>query len=487
MKIKFSVITVVKNGMPYLEDSLRSYHEQEYSNKELIVVASKSHDSTGKFLLQNKKKINKLIINSSLNLYESLNKGISLATGNYIIVLHSDDIFFHKNILTKVASFIKKKNFADIIFGDIIYVDRNYLKKITRVWKSKKFNDYPKAIKYGWAPPHTAIFIKKSIYKNYSYLTNFKISSDYDLVIKVFNNNNIIKQYFPNYISIMREGGVSTANIKNLILKLKEDYKIIKLNKINLISLIIKRLIKIFQFFPLLYIKQKIEISKSILQNNSIIVTKNMNYLNKTNKFIYSALNLAFLGFINKIEVNRNYVLWPDGIGSKFIDYKLKKTPGRALVEPLLKRIKHSSLIVIGNYNIRTDLYLKKFTKRVRYFSLPFGDINIILKSVNNLKINKNELIFLNIPTPKQEILANLIYQNNKNARIVCIGGGLNMASGLEKKVPKIIDNIGAEFLWRLKQDTTRRLGRLILSFFGLLYNYRLIKIVSKNFKILKT
>ena len=130
MKVKFSVVTVVKNGMPYLEDSIRSFCEQEYSNKELIVIASKSNDSTEKFLLQNKKKINKLIINSPLNLYESLNKAISMATGDYIIVLHSDDIFFKKDTLLKVANFIKKEKFADIVFGDILYVDRNYLKKI---------------------------------------------------------------------------------------------------------------------------------------------------------------------------------------------------------------------------------------------------------------------------------------------------------------------------------------------------------------------
>jgi glycosyltransferase involved in cell wall biosynthesis len=487
MKVKFSVVTVVKNGMPYLEDSIRSFCEQEYSNKELIVIASKSNDSTEKFLLQNKKKINKLIINSPLNLYESLNKAISMATGDYIIVLHSDDIFFKKDTLLKVANFIKKEKFADIVFGDILYVDRNYLKKIIRIWKSEELNDYAKAVRYGWSPPHTGIFVKKNIYNNYSYMTNFKISSDYDLIIKIFNDNNITKKYFRNFISIMRDGGVSTANIKNLFVKLKEDYEIIKINKINLISLIIKRLVKIFQFFPLLYISRNLIISKSILKNNSIIITKNMNYLNNTNKFIYSALNLAFLGFLNKIEVSRNFILWPDGIGSKFINYKLKKTPGRDLVKPLLNEIEYSSLLVIGNFNTKTDLYLKKFTKKIRYFKIPFGNIKLILKSIDNLKINQKELIFLNIPTPKQEILACYIFKKNPNSRIVCIGGGLNMASGLEKKVPEIIDKMGIEFIWRLKNDTARRVSRLLLSFFGLLYNYRLIKTISKNFKILRT
>ena len=81
MSIKFSIITVVKNGMPYLQDCLTSTLEQKYSNKEIIIIASESNDSTEHYLKENKKKINKLIINSKLNLYEAINKGIKISTG----------------------------------------------------------------------------------------------------------------------------------------------------------------------------------------------------------------------------------------------------------------------------------------------------------------------------------------------------------------------------------------------------------------------
>jgi|LakMenEpi03Aug12_release.lakeMendotaPanAssembly.Ray.scaffolds.fasta_scaffold98339_3 glycosyltransferase len=487
MNVKISIVTVVKNGMPYLQDCLASAMEQKYSNKEIIVVASQSNDSTNKFLLKNKKKINKLIIGSKLKLYEAINKGIKLSTGEYIIILHSDDIFFNKYVLKNVAEFIKKKE-CDIVFGNIIFVSRENINKISRSWISNDKKNYQTAIKYGWTPPHTSMFVKKKIYQQYSYKVNYKISSDYDFIAKSFSNINITKKYTNIFVSIMRDGGISNANIKNLFLKLKEDMDIIKKNNINFIALIIKRLSKIDQFFPSIFkTRIALKISKNILDQNKILITKNINVLNKTSGFIYSALNLAFLGFLNKIKPNRNYILWPDGIGSKIINFKIRKTPGRDIIIPLLKNLKYSNILVLGNYNTHINNFLRKYTKKISYFKIPFGNMDIIQKSVDNLKIKKKELIFINIPTPKQEMLANYIFEKNNETKIICIGGGLNMAAGIEKSVPLYLDKIGLEFLWRLRKDTTRRLFRLILSFLGIFYNYTLINKITKNFKILKS
>jgi N-acetylglucosaminyldiphosphoundecaprenol N-acetyl-beta-D-mannosaminyltransferase len=285
----------------------------------------------------------------------------------------------------------------------------------------------------------------------------------------------------------MRDGGISSVSIQSLYVKLKEDFDIIKKNNINYLALITKRLSKINQFFPsILKKKINLETSKKILDQNKIIVTKNINILNKTRGFIYSALNLAFLGFLNKIQPNRNYILWPDGIGSKFINFKIKKTPGRDLVIPILKNMKYSNILIIGNYNSDVNNFLRKYTKKLNYFQIPFANMDIIKKRVDSLKIKKKELIFINIPTPKQEMLASYIFNKNNETKIICIGGGLNMAAGIEKSVPLYLDKIGLEFLWRLRKDTTRRLFRLILSFFGVFYNYTLINKISKNFKILK-
>jgi UDP-N-acetyl-D-mannosaminuronic acid transferase (WecB/TagA/CpsF family) len=149
--------------------------------------------------------------------------------------------------------------------------------------------------------------------------------------------------------------------------------------------------------------------------------------------------------------------------------------------------MKYSNIVVVGNYNSGVDNFLKKYTKKIKYFQIPFSNMDIIKKTISTLEVNQKELIFINIPTPKQEILANYIFKKNNHAKIICIGGGLNMAAGIEKSVPIFLDKIGLEFLWRLRKDTTRRLIRIFLSFIGIFYNFNLINSISKNFKILKS
>ena len=103
-KSKITIITVVKNGMPYIEDSINSFNSQTYKHKELIVVCSNSTDGTAEYLNKNKNKIDKLIFdNKKLNKYESINLGIKNSTGKIIGVLHSDDFFANKDVLKKIA------------------------------------------------------------------------------------------------------------------------------------------------------------------------------------------------------------------------------------------------------------------------------------------------------------------------------------------------------------------------------------------------
>ena len=125
---KITVITVVKNGMPYIEDSINSFNNQTYKNKELIIVCSKSFDGSEVFFKKNKNKINKLIFDKkSLNKYEAINLGIKKASGNLIGVLHADDFFAKNNILEKVAQEYSKHKSVDLIYGNVLYCKRNNL------------------------------------------------------------------------------------------------------------------------------------------------------------------------------------------------------------------------------------------------------------------------------------------------------------------------------------------------------------------------
>jgi len=200
---------------------------------------------------------------------------------------------------------------------------------------------------------------------------------------------------------------------------------------------------------------------------------QNIKQFNTENNFILSALNLAFIGYLyaNKIKPNDNFIIWPDGIFAIRHGCK-KKIPGRDLIKKLKISKSIKKIIVMGNCSKKELLYLKlKFNLNIENFKLPFGEYTKIVKSLP--KIRRNCLYILTLPTPLQEQIASLISKKNKKFKVICLGGGLKMAAGLEKSCPKFIYNIGLEFLWRLRDDFKRRIIRLIYTFF--MYNLFLL------------
>ena len=136
---KISVITVVKNGMPFVKSAIKSFTLQTYQNKEMIIVYSPSNDGTEEYL-KNIKEENIIVKKdvTSKNRYGSINVGIDLSKGEIFGLLHSDDVFYNEKILDLISKNIS--NEIDLIYGDILYSETHNLKKIKRVWKSSKFN-----------------------------------------------------------------------------------------------------------------------------------------------------------------------------------------------------------------------------------------------------------------------------------------------------------------------------------------------------------
>ena len=168
--MKISIIMCVKNSMPYLMASIRSFQKQKYKNKELIVVYSESNDNS-LYYLQSLDDKNIKLYKYDESIYKSLNFGIKKSKGNIIGVLHSDDVFFNELVLEKISSEYKRKN-IDILYGNILYSSKNNLLHIKRIWNNINIDKNFKL------PPHTSTFIKKEIYKTNIYKTNYKISSD---------------------------------------------------------------------------------------------------------------------------------------------------------------------------------------------------------------------------------------------------------------------------------------------------------------------
>ena len=239
---KVSIITVVKNGMPYLKESIKSYKIQDYKNKELIVVYSNSQDRTYSFL-KTQKCINKLIIdNKTNNKFGALNSGLKNSSGDIIGILHADDIFASSKVLSIVASKFQETKF-DICYGNIKFSLRNNLLAIKRVWISSSHNWLK--VFFGWMPPHVSLFITKKN-KNTLYSNKYLISGDYDYILRVIKKSKKII-HINYFFTIMRLGGISN---KLIFKKTQEDILIAKkyLGLFSIFTIICKNLIKIPQF-----------------------------------------------------------------------------------------------------------------------------------------------------------------------------------------------------------------------------------------------
>ena len=175
---------------------------------------------------------------------------------------------------------------------------------------------------------------------------------------------------------------------------------------------------------------------------------------------------------------------WPDGIFfRRFYNKQYKKIAGRKLIIEMqipdfIKRI-----FILGNLSERSKNFMKEIfhNKEINHINLKYDHVNIIYEEIKFLKFKQSDIIFLTLPTPKQEQLANLIGKNNDFYKVICIGGAIEMASGQEKKLPHILEKFSLEFIWRLRNDTNRRLKRLIKSFC-----YYIVGELSNNFSKLK-
>ena len=179
------------------------------------------------------------------------------------------------------------------------------------------------------------------------------------------------------------------------------------------------------------------------------------------------------------IKIYNELYCWPDGLFKNTLLKNIPKLPGRDLIKSLKIPKNIDKIRIIGNSSEKVEKFLLKKFKCKKFVNnkLPYGNIEEIKKTCN-FKLSKNELTLITLPTPKQEIIAEHLKNNNKNYRIVCIGGGLKMASGEERPPPKSFENYGLETIWRLRNETSRRISRLLISFYYFLRGY-----INNSFK----
>lgn len=247
--MKISIITITFNSAATIEQTIRSVIEQTYPDIEYIIVDGKSTDDTLRISEKYKDKISKIISEPDHGLYDALNKGIEMATGDVIGLLHSDDFYIDTHVIQKYAdTFIKNK--SDSVYSDLYYVDKTNTNKIIRKWKSGEYK--PTSFVNGWMPPHPTFFVRKEIYQKFGkFNTNFKSAADYELMLRFILKNKISVAYLPEYTVKMRVGGKSNVTVQNRVSANLEDRKAWQINglKPRFYTLYLKPFRKILQFF----------------------------------------------------------------------------------------------------------------------------------------------------------------------------------------------------------------------------------------------
>ena len=211
MYMKISVITVCFNSGETIEDCLQSVVKQRYDNVEHIIIDGGSSDNTHSILNQYKSDLSHLVIEKDDGIYDAMNKGIQLSSGDVICLLNSDDVFASDDVLSRVALEFTQHPRAEALLSNITYVDMDDLwGEPLRIGSTKHFA--PWHLRFGFNPPHPGLFLRSYVYKKYGlFELGYSISADYEYIVRLFVKRNI------NYVKtnihsvIMREGGVSSS------------------------------------------------------------------------------------------------------------------------------------------------------------------------------------------------------------------------------------------------------------------------------------
>ena len=265
-----SIITVVHNSETTIGDTLRSVERQNYGFIEHIIVDGASTDKTLE-IVQSFSHVSKIISEPDAGIYDALNKGIRVATGDIIGLLHSDDFYPNQTIISEVVKEFQTKNIQSL-YGDLEYVHPIQTGKLVRYWKSGKFQR--DRFLRGWSPPHPTFFVRREIYEKFGLFNlRLKIAGDYELMLRLLFKQKISTHYLPKVLVKMRTGGTSNANLNNRMKANEEDQMSWELNglKPKFYTVFLKPIRKIPQYFLMPNNESKLIFSLGNIFSNILI------------------------------------------------------------------------------------------------------------------------------------------------------------------------------------------------------------------------
>ena len=212
---KISIITVVYNNSGTIENAIESVLSQNYTNIEYIIIDGNSNDGTLELINKYASKITKIVTEKDNGIYDAMNKGLKLATGDVIGILNSDDLYSNNSILNEVMTQFNHDNNLDILYGDLVYVKHDNINKIVRTWTTKSY--YSDFFENGGVPPHPSLFVSARVYQEAGYFNlKYRLAADYEFMLRIFKKFSFKIKHLPLVFVNMRLGGATNNNLKNI-------------------------------------------------------------------------------------------------------------------------------------------------------------------------------------------------------------------------------------------------------------------------------
>lgn len=229
--MKITVITVCYNSAATIVDTLCSVAAQEEVDIEHVIVDGGSTDGTQALVHQHAKPGYRMLSERDRGIYDAMNKGVSLASGDVIAFLNADDMYVGPRVLARVNELMQSEG-LDALYGDTEFVRPEDLSKPIRRYRSNRFCS--SRIAWGWMPAHPALFLRRQVFERYgSFRIDYRIAGDFELIARVFHKNELIYRHVPEVFVRMRTGGVSTRGLRSIFLLNSEVLRACRENGIH--------------------------------------------------------------------------------------------------------------------------------------------------------------------------------------------------------------------------------------------------------------
>lgn len=226
MSKRISLITVTYQSAETLKDTIESVRRQSFEDMEYIVVDGGSTDETLDILKNNGDVVNHWISEPDNGIYDAMNKGIGMASGEVIGFLHADDAFARAEVIENIADRYLKSGFH-LLYGDLEYVSADNPEKVIRYWRSGSFRR--QQLQRGWMPPHPTVYVSREFFAQIgAFNTEYRISADYEWLLRALSFPSIKVEYLPEVLVRMRLGGASNKSLRNVIAKSGEDLRALR-------------------------------------------------------------------------------------------------------------------------------------------------------------------------------------------------------------------------------------------------------------------